>query len=315
MTDPRIHVAMCVDFGFALPLAVSLVSLDAQSAADDVEVHVVHPGFSDETRRRITAPLSQVKVSWITVDEGDLAGSFHSPFLSMAANYRLLLDQLLPTGLERVLYLDGDTLVSDSLSALFTADLGGNTIGAVRDSNVPWAAGLMGAPWRELGLDPSSPYFNSGVMLIDLERWREKSVGAGALEVLRRSKPHWGDQDALNTVLEHDWQELPLRWNLQTGDLTGYCAGWALWRDKVEAAIADPGITHLTGLDKPWQFGSEHPRLTEWSNWLDRTSWSAWRPSAPKVSRLETTARTAITWARGIRARRRATSTMPADLL
>lgn len=314
MTDPTMHIAMCADFGFALPMSVSLASLDAALSGRDVRVHIVHPGFSESLRARITAPLSTLKVSWLTVDEGDLGGAFYSPFLSDAANYRLLLDQLLPADVTRVLYLDGDTIIVDSLVELYQTDLQGNVIAAVRDSNVPWAASMMGSPWREIGLDPSSPYFNSGMMLIDLARWREESIGKRALELLQTFKPHWGDQDSLNAILEHQWLELPMRWNVQTADFTGYCPGWALWRDKVEQAIADPALIHYTGLDKPWHHGTQHPKATEWLGWLDRTSWAGWRPSEPKVGRLESLVRGAMTWVRTQRARRRSQASMPKDL-
>jgi lipopolysaccharide biosynthesis glycosyltransferase len=300
----EIHVAMCVDHGFVVPLAVALASLDGVSQADAVKVHVLHPGIDAGTRQRVVSGLSAVDVSWVAMDDGAVHGAHYSDFLSSATLYRLLLGKLLPADIERVIYLDADTLVVNSLAAMYQADLDGNVIGAVRDAGSPWAAGNIGADWRKLGLKPSSNYFNAGVLLIDLTRWRQEEVGTRCLELLRQFRPRWGDQDALNTVLEGMWLELPRRWNLQTAELTGYSAGWALWRSEVEAAVADPAVIHYTGMDKPWHLATEHPRAEDWLRWVDLTAWSGWRPKPPKESHLEAMARSAVRSARKWRARR-----------
>jgi lipopolysaccharide biosynthesis glycosyltransferase len=309
VTDDRMHLAMCVDHGFALPLAVSLVSMETSTTAP-VRVDVLHPGLPEATMRKVTAPLSRVEVVWRQVDDQAVGGAFFTDGLSSATLYRLLLGDVLDPGTVRVLYLDADTLVLDSLAELYSTDLLGHTVAAVRDAPSPWAAGPVGTPWRELGLTPSSPHMNAGVLLIDLERWRAERVGARGLEILRTLRPRWGDQDALNTVLEGRWLELPRRWNLQTQDLIGDSHAWALWPDDVGEAVARPAVVHITGLDKPWKVGSAHPMTEQWFTWLDRTAWSGWRPTAPRQRLPEVWARSAVRSARAWR-ERHATPALP----
>lgn len=304
MNSNQIHVVMCVDHGFVVPLAVALASLDGVSRADAVKVHVLHPGIDARTRQRVVSGLSAIDVSWVAIDDGAVHGAHYSDFLSSASLYRLLLGDLLPPAIERVIYLDADTLIVNSLAALYQADLDKNAIGAIRDADSPWAAGTLGTSWRELGLAPSSHYFNSGVLLIDIARWRQEEVGTRCLKLLRQFRLRWGDQDALNTVLAGMWLELPRRWNLQTPELSGYSPGWALWRSEVEAALSDPAVIHYTGRDKPWHPATKHPRADEWLSWLDRTAWSGWRPTAPREIPFEDLARRAVRWARRWRARR-----------
>ena len=297
-----LNVAMCLDEGYVLPLAVALASLDAVSQAEAVRVYIAHPDIPEAVRQRLVAPLKSIEVSWLPVDDASVRGAYYTDTLSSGSLYRLLLGELLPPELDRVLYLDVDTLVAAPLNALCEANLGGHVIGAIRDSGSPWAAGIAGAPWRELGLDPATPYFNSGVLLIDLRLWRAQSIGRACLDLLRRVKPVWGDQDALNTVLAGKWFELDRRWNLQTPELTGNSLSWALWRADVETAEKNPALYHYNGWDKPWNYGSKHPRTAEWLAVLDRTSWSGWRPSPPpKPNRLMALARAAI---RPVRRRR-----------
>lgn len=314
MADERIHVAMCVDFDYILPLAVALSSLDGASGSGGVTVHVLHPGLDEVVQERIADPLSTIEISWIAVDEQMVHGAHYSTFLSRGSLYRLLLGDLLPPDVHRVLYLDADTLIVDSLRSVYGTNLEGRVVGAVRDSSAPWAAGPLGPPWRELGLEPSSPYFNSGVLLIDVGRWRTESVGQKCLDLLRRVSPRWGDQDALNVVFNEQWHELPRRYNLQTPDLTGDTPAWALWRADVEAAISMPAIIHYTGRDKPWDYGTAHPRAVEWLEWLDRTAWSGWRPAPKRQGRLEAWARTLVRLYKRERERQDRRKSFPADL-
>ncbi|WP_261164878.1 glycosyltransferase [Microbacterium sp. Marseille-Q6965] len=287
----RRHIAMCVDRDFALPLAVALASIDASPGAEDITVHILQPGLPADVRARVQAGVARATVSWITVDEARLRGAHYTTSLSIAALYRLLLDELLPDEVERVLYLDADTVVEDALDEVFAADLRGGVLGAVRDANTPWAATMNGSPWRQLGLDPGGLYFNSGVLLIDRTAWRDADVGSRCLRLLRRSPLRWGDQDALNGIVGPGWTELPLRWNVQTSQYRGDCAGWALWPDEVARAIEHPGVIHFTETAKPWHHGSEHPAAARWERWLERTAWAGWRslpirdPAAVRAAR------------------------------
>jgi lipopolysaccharide biosynthesis glycosyltransferase len=267
-----------VDRDFVVPLAAALTSLDRALGNDRATAHVLHSGVSTATRERVTTSLSVLTVVWHEISDSTVHSAHYSVFLSPASLYRLLLADVLPDGLDLVLYLDADTVVVASPRDVFDVDLRGHTVGAVRDASSPWAAGPLGPPWRSLGMDPSSAYFNSGALLIDLGRWREQRVKERSLEVLRGSKPRWGDQDALNAVLENDWTELPRRWNLQTPDVLGDGIAWAVWRDDVEQALECPAVIHYTGRDKPWHHAPAHPMSDRWFQALDGTSWAGWRP-------------------------------------
>jgi lipopolysaccharide biosynthesis glycosyltransferase len=282
----RIDIAMCVDRGFVLPLAVTLASLDRVSSGDEVTVHIAHPGLSPETRARVSAPLDRIDLVWHLVDERMLADARPSVFLSPASMYRLLLGSVLPAELERVVYLDADTLVLGSLAELATADLGQRPLGAVREAASPWAAGPLGPDWRTLGLAPAAAYFNSGMLVIDLVQWREQDSGEACLELTRGRQLRWGDQDALNTVFEGRWAELPRRWNLQSVDADGSGFSWGLWPSDVADAVRRPGIVHYTGRTKPWMPGGPEEFRAEWYESLDRTMWRGWRPETPRASPL-----------------------------
>ena len=130
----------------------------------------------------------------------------------------LLLGELLPDDVERVLFLDADLLVLDDPTGLLEVDLGGRALAAAVDGAIALCSGPRGVrAWREQGIPAFAPYFNAGVMAISLRDWRERAVGARALRYLSTRGTSGGGflhQEALNAIAWDDWHELDPRWNV-----------------------------------------------------------------------------------------------------
>jgi lipopolysaccharide biosynthesis glycosyltransferase len=276
-----IQVAFAADAEFAMPLGVAIASLARTHAREAIAVTILHDGLSAADISRVERTgAGRVPITWHLVNPSDVAGAFYTECLTSATLYRLLLPHLMPSTLDRVLYLDCDLVVTDSLRQLWTTDLHGKLIAAARDANSPFPVGPAGTNWRGLGLRPNTPYFNAGVLLIPLDAWRAEAIPELTLGMLRTSRPRWGDQDVLNAALQGRWLELPRRWNLQTSDVAERGLAWALWADDVQGALADPAILHFTERDKPWHPGSAHPLRGRWYQALDDSAWSGWRPGS-----------------------------------
>jgi lipopolysaccharide biosynthesis glycosyltransferase len=289
-----IQVAFGVDAKFALPLGTALASLVKRHAPDEVAVTILHDGLPSADIERIKRTVAgRFSISWHLVKRRDLAGAHYTPGLSGATLYRLLLPRFLSA--DRVIYLDCDLVIVDSLRGLWELDFGNHLVAAVRDANTPFPAGPSGTNWRELGLDPDLPMFNAGVLVIPLGAWRAQEVGERALSVLRNFTPRWGDQDALNVVLQRQWSELPRRWNLQSADVTGRGLSWALWPHEVSRALEDPAIVHFTEGDKPWHADSAHPLRQQWLDAVEQSAWSGqWSSARPLYRRAGSRVR--IAW-------------------
>jgi lipopolysaccharide biosynthesis glycosyltransferase len=290
-----IQVAFGVDSRFALPLGVALASLVTHHVRDEVAVNILHDGLPSADVRRIERTVAgRCAIDWHSVKPLDLAGAHHTAHLSTATNYRLLLPRFLST--ERVIYLDCDVVITDSLRELWEADMGGQMVAAVRDASGPFPVGVPGSGQnrRKLGLEPDLPYFNAGVLVIPLDLWRAEEVPERALRVLRDSAPRFGDQDALNLVLQSRWTELARRWNLQSADVTGDGLSWALWPDEVACALERPAIMHFSEGDKPWFAHSKHPLRQHWLDALGQSAWSGlWSDSRPLYRRAGSRAKLA----------------------
>jgi lipopolysaccharide biosynthesis glycosyltransferase len=160
--------------------------------------------------------------------------------LSNIVYARLLIDVLLPEGVERVLYLDCDMLVRDAIEQLYTIDMQGFPIAAVRDTLGTFIAGGRDISFNRDLFDAADYYFNAGMLLIDVAQWRnarivEKMEHALVDGVMARI---YYDQDLLNLIFKNNWLRLPTRWNVIDA------------RHSHESA--DPAILHYTGKSKPW---------------------------------------------------------------
>lgn len=157
-----------------------------------------------------------------------------------------------------VVYLDTDVLVAKDLGELYGVDLGESVLGAIRESNLHNGANFR---WTQPA-DGMRFYFNSGVLVFNLANFRKARGLERLIEFIRAAKcldnP---DQDALNTVFEHEVKYLHFRWNYTDGWLARqmrFSPQDPYWRGipsrEILEAITEPGIIHyLGGQHKPWK--------------------------------------------------------------
>lgn len=194
-----------------------------------------------------------------------------SEWVSSAVYTRLSIPEVINDE-ERVLYLDADTLVVGDLRPLLELPLSGHCLGAALDPQNPLTGhGIVMPGWRELGIEYGRPYFNSGVMLIDLAAAERNEMFATALRFLAEhpDKVKFWDQDALNYAADGSWLRLDPRWN------TFAISPLASRPDFIHHAeattplaelLADEetaSIIHFAGPDKPWQPSYPPSRLLD----------------------------------------------------
>lgn len=252
-----VRIVVTTDERYAMPTAACIRSaIDSRDPATTLHIAVLADDLSDQTRTRLQA-------SWrapgcvTTIVPVDLARFADLPTRSAvgatvttAVYARLLIGELLPDDWRRVIYLDSDTITRRPLTELWGTDLRGCVLGAVRDDYVPMISSPYGVPgWRELGLAADLPYFNSGVMLVDLDSWRRHDIGGQAIDYLSRhaGKIRLFDQDALNAVTAGRWHELDTVWNV-----TGYWRKPERRTGRHRSILDDARIRHFAGYGKPW---------------------------------------------------------------
>ncbi|MCF0254080.1 MAG: glycosyltransferase family 8 protein [Duodenibacillus sp.] len=299
MSEPM-HVCFCCDENYAPHLGAALASIASSKAPGDrLSFHVVDVGLSERARRRLAAAASirgGDEIEFIKADDALFSGfPLYGDNCSVTQNlgprtyayyYRLLLPRLVPQA-GRLIYLDCDVCVRESLSGLFGAELGGRLVAAVEDIGQENAT--------RLGVER---YFNSGVMLIDAAGWRREGVEAGlfAWEAANRERILYLDQDILNGVLAGRALFLDKRWNAQTSRQTfAVERGW-------NAIGRTASIVHFIGRRKPWTRRGGSPFFWLYARHLAQTAWR-WRLPVLVWWHLWFRARAKIALARGLQLR------------
>ena len=275
--NPRdsVVVVCATDERYVMPLAVMLRSaIDNLAVTRSLAVHILHSRVSEDARRRVTQslPADRCAIEWIPVDASKVAGVPVWGRMPVSTYFKLLLPDVVDVNVKRAIWLDCDLIVTGDLSELWDTSLEGMPAAAVQDQLVPFASSKGGIASRaEIGIIADSKYFNAGVMIVDIDRWRAERVSARALDHLTRrwkSVVYW-DQEGLNVALAGNWMELDEKWNCNV----------SLPANRIRSGDRLPAILHYAGMLKPWMYRTREPAWSIYMRYLDRTSWARSRPA------------------------------------
>lgn len=296
ITEPIRHVMMCADANFAVPLAVTLRSIArSRNSTHSLRITVLSLGIPSDDQERIRLSAKPVSVEFVDIDQmlpQDLPTTTN---LSRAAYGRLKGVDVLPQDVERAVYLDADLLVLEDLGFLFEVPLDGSAVAAIRSPSIPFVSSRLGVGnWQSLGLQPDTPYLNSGVMVIDTIPWQDRKIGDTVIDYVMRYPNHivLADQGGLNAVLRGEFRRLPLRWN----QLHSFRNGWnfdekisSLYsQEDIEAGVTNPAIVHFSSAWKPWHERGKDPATSLWWEILSETEYRDYRPSiATRLSKAQ----------------------------
>lgn len=276
-------IVLTSDGAFAMPLATTMRSIVDAHPGTAFDFHILSHGFSPVARQRViqSLPPAVTSISWVQVDVSMFAG-FAAWERATRMNYaRFVIPRLFPSA-PRVLYLDPDLVVLGDLSPLWSADLGDAVVGAVRDQIVDPMLKRHELP------DDSVPrvrdYFNAGVLLIDVPRWREARISDRAMAYLAANpRSFFSDQDALNFACAGRWHELSATWNFQ-----GHRAG-----PLAQIPTADrPRIVHFVTNEKPWNPAKSSINAAFYDQFRQRTAFARTRRERVRDAIIATWTRT-----------------------
>jgi lipopolysaccharide biosynthesis glycosyltransferase len=257
-------IATATDRAYVELAGVSLRSIHARGDVPEARIVVFVRGVSAPDCERLRACMPPHRVEIVPVPpwvDDKLAGLSEKAYFTRTAYVRLLIGELLPEARERLLYLDSDVMVNGSLRPLLTFDMAGHPLAAVQDPAHPDVLRAMNV---RIGRPAEAPYVNSGVLLVDMARWRELDLGRRCLErALASPGYHLPDQDALNFVLDGDVALMDRKWNLFTEH--------AHWIPVERYALAP--IIHFSGYRKPNFLECDHPLRGEFLRHRQDTPW------------------------------------------
>ncbi|TXI10305.1 MAG: glycosyltransferase family 8 protein [Rhizobium sp.] len=274
---PAVHVACAANGAYVPHIATLLQSLAAHHGGTGVTVHFLHD--ASVTATQLAQLRGQVEKTGMQLachlpSDAQLQGLPVTERYPQVVWFRVLLPDLLPD-VDRVLYLDADTLVLQSLLPLWQLDLSGLPFAAVQDVISPAHAHVP----AQIGLKHADEYFNSGVMLMNLDEMRSSNFHA-RMQALDRKRFVAGfpDQIALNAVAMGRWLRLHPKWNCMTPFIAGTERSSDLPSLSVQQreAGASPCVVHFEGYwqrAKPWQYRCDHPYQWVYLHYRNLTPW------------------------------------------
>ncbi|HJC10777.1 MAG TPA: glycosyltransferase family 8 protein [Candidatus Blautia merdigallinarum] len=252
------ELLVTVDKNYILPLQVMLTSLYMNNPGEDVEMYLLHSRLQEKELEPLEKQCGRLGYKFFPVKIEDSWFS-QAPVTKQYPRemyYRLLAPCFLPQKLHRILYLAPDILVINSLKPLWETDMKGRLFAAAAHTGKTNLANNI----NQVRLGTTHKYFNSGVLLINLDQGRKEILPE---EIFRYAGEHakellLPDQDILNAVFGSRTLELDdYLWNYDARNYSTYLlrSGGVCDMDWV---MGNTGILHFCGKTKPWQAGYIH---------------------------------------------------------
>lgn len=269
-----IHIAYTINCGYVKYCGVAMLSAARSAPGQRFSFHVIANDLTQADREFLSklGAKENAKVSFYAVPD-ELASRYKVTWdanrLPLLVYYRCFLASLLPKDVEKVIYMDCDTLVLHSLQELWETPLESKAIAACRDE-------VQFKPERaeRLMYDASYGYFNGGVLLINLKYWREHHVEEALREFYQKYPERivYNDQDLLNAVLYDKKVMVSLRWNVQGMFYKRKLVlGKHYEAEHLDAAL-HPYVVHYTSRHKPWHLYCVHPYKEECRKYLQEVT-------------------------------------------
>ena len=283
----KVTVLYQSDDSYAAYMGVSIYSLfENNKEANQINVYIINDSISQENTEKLLDMAEKYRRRICFLDPKELLNdtAISMTFRCIGKRWnnhsylKLLFARMISEKVDRLLYIDCDTIIADSVVPLFNMDMGGCPIGMVQDS-------LITDSKQSIGIKNTDRYYNSGVILIDTEKWKVSSCEERILYHLGNVRVYGTiDQDVLNVVFKSEILTLPVRYNLQPIFLDyslkqynrvykhaePYYSG-----AEIQDALLHPAIYHFLRYlgQSPWHKDSMHPCKTIFDYYLDRSPW------------------------------------------
>ncbi len=208
---------------------------------------------------------------------------------SYSANFKMFVNEFVPDNVERLLYIDSDTIVSGDLSELFNMDMHSKPIAMAQDS-------LVTKHKVEIGMQKNEKYYNTGVILFDVNEWKNQKCSERIIEHTKTLRAHYPapDQDLINIVIREEIAELPPEYNMEpayymfsTDTYYKVFKNKAFYKPEIlEAAKGNEKIYHFFRImgEFPWHSGNMHPFNDLFDKYLAISPWKDYQKQPSGIS-------------------------------
>ncbi|KAL0419943.1 UNVERIFIED_CONTAM: putative galacturonosyltransferase-like 4 [Sesamum radiatum] len=258
--NATIHIAMTLDGNYLRGTMAAVLSILRHSTCpENVVFHFLWVRHEAEVLSRLKSTFPYLSFKVYTFDAKRVRGLISKSIrqaLDQPLNYaRIYLGEILPQEVKRLIYLDSDIVMVDNVAKLWGVDLKENVLAAPEYCHANFTRYFSQEFWSDSELSRTFEgrqpcYFNTGVMVVDVEKWRNGNYTQKVEDwmVVRKQKRiyHLGSLPPFLLVLAGNIEPIDHRWNqhgLGGDNIEGKCRG------------LNPGpisLLHWSGKGKPW---------------------------------------------------------------
>ncbi len=270
-----IEIGLCCDEGYSLGCGVCITSIFESNTNEKFRIHILTDGLSNETTRRLeeTAKKYNQIIEIYKIDISILNGLKVCCHFTLMMYARLLFPKVLDPSITKLLYLDCDIVVVGNIVELWNmefADLACLAAPALDANDIIRLNRIE---------TYNHPYINSGVLLINITKWKENNYGDKCIEYIHDypEKCWMPDQDAINAILYNELGMLSFRYNFTVpriyNNIETFHLHKSMWEDLLDAR-ENPIIIHYIEAIKPWHKEFSHASKSNFNRILRVSLWS-----------------------------------------
>ena len=216
----RISIAVACDNHYLIMLAALLKSIEVNhKSAEHIDVWIIEDAITKSNRIKLESSLDpfMFTLKWINQKEvipKDMQLPLDRNTYPLNIFMRIFIPYFIPYEVKKVLYLDVDMIINKDISELWDTNIEDYIAAAVTDSTCVYIKNNV-KNYKELNLPGDAKYFNSGLLLMNIEKWKEHDITRKVIETVNQNRQYtqFSDQYGLNVNLVNHWLELDPLWN------------------------------------------------------------------------------------------------------
>ncbi|MGB6178145.1 glycosyltransferase family 8 protein [Carnobacterium sp.] len=258
--ESEITIISAANEEFVPHLATLFLSLLQTKKSETIlNFYVIDDHIALNSKEKLNRMVNEYNatISYLQIDTLEFDEMVESDRITTTAYFRIAIPIFLEsTTIQRAIYLDCDIIALQQIEDIWSIDLGDKLLAAVEDAGFHQRLEAMEIDTK------SDTYFNSGVMIIDLDKWRNEKISEQVLAFASENQDElmFHDQDALNAILHDRWLILHPKWNAQAYILSNEKdSPTEIGQIEYTEARNEPALVHYSGHVKPWHTESDHP--------------------------------------------------------
>ncbi len=261
--EQTINIAFAVDDNYVQHCSAAITSILLNSDNSSLfRFYILSGKLSEKSKKEIISlkKIRDFSIFFYEMNKYDFSHfSLNRKYISETTYYRLLLLDILPEEIDKIIYLDCDIIAETDIKNLWNIDISEYLAGVVEDEGSLTQLTRMSLPIE-------NNYFNAGVLVLNIKQLRKFDLKNKCFNYYEKYKDiiTLQDQDILNGVLNGKCKFLQLSWNANGRLYTDNKLEHAYSKEEELFAASNPYIIHFTDIQKPWKYKCTHPLSFEY---------------------------------------------------